>query len=216
MLPMIPAYATDRHLYLPSVGVCLAASALLPRGSMGRGVVVRRTIAVGLVLAAWSMLLVRQFEAAERGEISRSMQTAVLSAAKRAEPGSRFVILPALHRGDRWIWKWALPFALQPPLTPTDLYAEFEIIESPDAYCCPLPVWWADRQAGFRSWISDDHTRTTLLVWDPAAGRMTERRISSREARERFAQFVGGSSNELTPRRARAFVESFRPASPRP
>ncbi len=44
-------------------------------------------------------------------------------------------------------WDEDLPYSLQPPFQPTDLYSWASIIEHPDIYCCPLDHWWPKSKA---------------------------------------------------------------------
>ena len=54
------------------------------------------------------------------------------------------VVLVGLPKSsqDAWLWAWALPFALQKPFLPENLYQQFAIVEVPEVYCCPSQQWW--------------------------------------------------------------------------
>jgi hypothetical protein len=93
-----------------------------------------------------------------------------------------------MQRDGRWIWQWALPFALQPPFNPVDLYQRFEIIELPRAYCCPLPIWWRDREARIQRWLGDQTTETTLIAWDSVEQSAIVRPLQPAEVRLRLAR----------------------------
>jgi hypothetical protein len=81
-------------------------------------------------VAAWTGLLLLEFAEGECTDTSREIHQAALAAADGAPSGSRLVIGPDVQRDGRWIWKWTLPFALQPPFARAGLYQRLEIMSS--------------------------------------------------------------------------------------
>jgi hypothetical protein len=186
MLPLIAANDwSERHLYLPSAGLCLALASLgWPTGRWPR-----RLAAGGAITAlsiCWIALLSRQLEAVETERMSRSFHTVALEAAGRATPGSHLLLLPPLHAHGRWVWQWALPFAMQPPFATRDVYETLQVVESPGAYCCPESVWWRDRRTSFRTLLEDPGGDTIVVRWDPARDGATDSSVS----RERLRQLL--------------------------
>jgi hypothetical protein len=190
-LPLVFTYASDRHLYLPSVGPCLAVAVLpwlrldRPWGSRRAATVV---LAVATVAAAWFGHLRLQLAEAGRAATSRAYHRAALWAAGNAAPGSRLVLVPELRRDGRWIWQWALPFAMQPPFAPEDHYARLDVIEVPGAYCCPEEVWWKDRRDSIQRWLADETTSSLLVTWPRDGEDPVVRPLPAREVRARIIQ----------------------------
>jgi hypothetical protein len=189
VLPLMVTYASDRHLYLPSVGFCLVLGSVRLLDAGGRALRwTVRVLGVAVLVAAWTGLLLLESAEADRTDSSREFHEAVLATAERVPPGSRLIIAPEMQRDGRWIWRWALPFALQPPFTDVDLYQRFEVIELSRSYCCPLSVWWRDREARIQRWIHDDTTPTTLIAWDSVEQQVVVRPLSPAELRLHLAR----------------------------
>jgi hypothetical protein len=71
--------------------------------------------------------------------------------------------------GSIRMWEFALPFALQPPFSPSDPLTSTTLLESPAVYCCPLTVWWNDQRPRLRALASgppEEGVDVTVLDWD--------------------------------------------------
>lgn len=213
-LPLIVTYPSVRHLYLPSAGLCLVAACLAwPHFAAAWRPAVRASLAglaAGLVLiAAWSATAARQADAAELAATSQAIHRSLLDAAARAPEGSRLVVVPEVRRGERWLWAWALPFAFQPPFTTGDLYERFDVVELPEAYCCPEWAWWRDRHGSVESWVAGDGLPTTLLRWHPPTHRLIERPILHAEVEQRLADLNAPTDGTITGSDALKLLPSF-------
>lgn len=129
-VPLIVTYLSARHLYLASVGICIA-------WAIGLEALPRR---VGASLAA---ILITSFlltlPAAERpwrdaAAISRAATLAVQQADQRAPAGAALVIDVPVTLDTVWLWAWASPFALKPPFQDHDLSRSRVILEAPRTY----------------------------------------------------------------------------------
>jgi hypothetical protein len=159
LLPLVVTYPSPRHLYLPSVGVCLVLGvAAAPSGSRLRRV---ELLGVLLVLGAAFHGLARHEAAWVRsGVLSREARAQTASLAPRIPAGSvvAFSGVPN-EAGGTMVWDFAMPFALEPPFVPEDLKARFELVFSPGIYCCPVAEWFREEKG----------TLDALLKGDPGA-----------------------------------------------
>ncbi len=173
VLPLLVTYVSLRHLYLPSCGLAVAVALLLFPPAPGGGV---RTSP--LRLAVLALLLIghaAQLREAlgtwnAAGRLSRSLRERVASAALDAPAGSA-LLLSGLPQGSRElvVWKFALPFALQPPFVARDVYAGRSVIEPPRVYGRPLATWWAARQPLLRAWLdgpADERVELRVVHWN--------------------------------------------------
>ena len=199
LLPLFATYVSPRHLYLPGVGMAVAlAIALLPPEGTGVRLGRTRIVMTVLLLGVYGMT---QFGYAHRwagtGEVSRAVH---LDLPRRMStiPQDGVVVLtgiPAFAADARTpLWIFALPFALQPPYLPEDLYRHRQVLESPDVYCCPAAVWWTRKQPILASLVAgpdDEGVPLTLLHWNRrrrtfAVHRAVPRRAAVRTALERI------------------------------
>jgi hypothetical protein len=144
-LPLLVTYHSPRHLYLPMAGPCVALACLAESGWVAasrRAAVVRIAAAVALVLLT-AVLLGRQNVYWRTAGVTSATLAREFPAALRAVPPDALVIARTpLEYNKAYAWIWVLPFALQPPFVPEDLYTAARMIEIPDMYCCPLEQWW--------------------------------------------------------------------------
>lgn len=207
LLPLFATYVSPRHLYLPGVGVAVAlAIALLPPEATGVRRGRTRLVLAVLLLGVYGMT---QFGYARRwagtGEVSRAVHLDLPRRMSSIPPEAVVVLtgIPAFAGDARTpLWIFALPFALQPPYLPEDLYRHQQVLESPDVYCCPAAVWWARKQPIFASLLAgpdDEGVPLTLLHWNRrrrtfAVHRAIPRRAAVRTALERVvgAPFESG------------------------
>ena len=198
LLPLFATYVSPRHLYLPGVGVAVAlAVALFPPEGAGVRLGTTRVVLAGLLLGVYG---VTQLGYARRwagaGEVSRAVHLD-LQRRMAAIPEDAVAVLtgiPAFAADARTpLWIFALPFALQPPYIPEDLYRHRQVLESPDVYCCPPAVWWTRKRPILVSLVAgpdDEGVPLTLLHWNRrrrtfAVHRAVPRRAAVRTALER-------------------------------
>jgi hypothetical protein len=155
-LPLMLTYASARHLYLASAGVCVALSALLVRLLAKRTAFTAALIALTLA-SGWHLRAVGRLWR-ESGELSRQVSASIKVVADQASPGDLLLLdVPELYEG-RWMWSWASPFALRPPFQERDLARDFIVLERASVYF--YPEKWAEhpslprvRKYVGRAWI---------------------------------------------------------------
>ncbi|HKC10499.1 MAG TPA: hypothetical protein VKI41_00425 [Vicinamibacteria bacterium] len=183
ILPLVVTYRTPRHLYLPSAGVAIAL-AFLVLPSRGASPSPGRWAAAALLLCLYAPAFVEcDAEWVAAGRASRAAR-AEMQRALDARPGAGLVILRGVPPrvpggfGSIRMWEFALPFALQPPFSPSDPLRATTLLESPSDYCCPLTVWWADQRPRLQALASGppaEAVAVTVLDWDVAHQTVTAR-----------------------------------------
>ncbi|HZM27223.1 MAG TPA: hypothetical protein VFB89_07690 [Gemmatimonadales bacterium] len=196
--PMIVTYPSARHLYLTGAGVSIAlALALLPEWwrDASRSMVPRAlSVVVFLVLSGIALTLnIRTWIAngVESGRLSASLPVLLRS----LPSGSTVMVGIPETRRDAYFWYFALPFALQKPFLPEDLYGQFAIVERPGVYCCLPHQWWAAKRSTLEPILRSSGTRElTYIVPDPrdaGAWRVQKRTVSGPELRMKIENTVG-------------------------
>jgi hypothetical protein len=178
-LPLVVTYLSPRHLYLPGAGLAIAAgAALFPREAAITGT--HRTLprmALLLLLLATFVPALRHGQRAWRtaSEISRQARRGIEAASRKLPRGALLVVagVPA-ERDGTLVWRFALPFALQPPFAADDLERSRTLIEVPDLYCCPLEQWWRVRMPPLiRLLEGDPRSRIDIHLAEWSPGRVT-------------------------------------------
>ena len=97
-------------------------------------------------------------------------------------PPGRAVVIDNLSGffpgGGPYFWRWALPFGLQKPFAPRDLYTPLRVLEPPEIYCCPVSVWWERKRpfvAALLDGSGDERVDLTLIHWNAHRGRLVLR-----------------------------------------
>ncbi|MBA3571281.1 MAG: hypothetical protein H0W34_04780 [Pyrinomonadaceae bacterium] len=141
IIPLAATYRSDRHLYLPSFGLCVAVGIILPRIVTKRWMV-KLVFAVLIAMCSAGSLYyaVRWRQAAQ---ISRQMRDDMQQLVRDVPEGSGiiFVNTPGTYQG-KYVWAWATPFVLRKPFSDSDIYSRFHVLEAPSSYCC---LWAQDR-----------------------------------------------------------------------
>jgi hypothetical protein len=197
VLPLLVTYRAARHLYLPSAGVAIALAFLvLPTTAEGR--TPRRALRLALaafLVAISGTLLVRQNERwLQAGVRSRQSRADLVRMAAELPTGSTVVIdnlSGFLSGGGVYFWRWGLPFALQRPFAPDDLYAPLRVLEPPEIYCCPVPVWWQRKRplvAALLDGPGEERVDLHLVHWNEHRGVLVLRK--GRPSRTRLRIYV--------------------------
>ncbi len=177
ILPLVVTYASPRHLYLPSCGVAIMLALLVfpPTRDGGVRSGPLRFGAATLLLGLHAFLLQPALrEWAGAGETSRRARARIAAALRDVPPG-RFVLLlgvPATTPRPV-LWKFALPFALQPPFVERDVYTPARVLEPPSLHSQPRAGWWAAKQDVLHDLLDGPaEARVELLVlhWNTRAG----------------------------------------------
>ncbi len=180
-MPMIVTYASVRHLYLASTGFAIALGLVFNALWMTRRRLWQSAAAFGgavLVLVYVLKLLPAVSAWNTAGSISEKMVRDVERQAADAPAGSLLSLGAPSHADTSYdsgfypplLWSWALPFAVQPPFTRTDLTERFFVISPMVPDCCP-GQWFGRTQRTVRAWSERaDRPPVIALRWDPATG----------------------------------------------
>jgi hypothetical protein len=171
-LPLLASYNDPHHLYLPSIGPCIAAAFLAAPGcndSRSRFGNIRLLGAALLVCFCAVQLWTEDVNWARKAEVTEK-GTAQLAAAlaKMSKPALVVVWFPELSSSTE-SWDEDLPYSLQPPFQSTDLYSRASIVEHPDIYCCPLDHWWPKTKSGLDAVLSgnpEEPVEVERFSWD--------------------------------------------------
>jgi hypothetical protein len=166
---VVAGYESPRHVYLAAVGWALTLGAafdvlrLRSTGAIWR----YATAAAALgILTAYAVQLasgVHQYRehAAVSQEAVQGIRVEVLNG-----PQGGLVIVGVPGQ----VWDWALPFAVRPPFTRTDLTSRAFII-SPRALHCCSGQWFQDTRVHLRNWSTGPAQHSvTLLRWSDRPG----------------------------------------------
>ena len=165
------------HLYLPSVGPCIATSFLAFPVCDGRRKepVYLRLLGAGiLVILSGAQLWKQNNEWALRAQCSTAL-AADLRSAVQVLPQHTLIIMPP-SEDVRAVLDGALPYLLQEPFEPVDLYSRARIIEDPIIYCCP---WWEKTRLTLAAELAgppDEQIEVFLLGWDEQHQSVQQRR----------------------------------------
>jgi len=169
---LIEGYVTY-HLYLPLAGASIATAALASVTWRAPGEL-RRSLGLGGLGLLITISAVRGWtenrEYARFGDMSASMSRALAKSLVEIPKGSFVVVWPGESKLVSSGWgEQILPFAVQPPFAPTDLYSDLRIVEHPDLSCCGVPEWWEKT----RPVLTDELDRSPgedldayLFAWD--------------------------------------------------
>jgi len=166
---VVAGYSSPRHVYLAAVGWAVVLGILfdgLRDASIGQ---TRRKLVLGgaaLVLALYGVLLQRSVR--EWNAIADVSHQAVrdVRAAALAAPEGTLLIVGAPVRS----WEWALPFAVRPPFTRTDLTQRVFII-SPRPLSCCSSQWFGETRDVLSRWSGEQKAGPVVaLRWDPDTG----------------------------------------------
>jgi hypothetical protein len=182
LLPLLVTYSSARHLYLPSCGIAAALALLLlpPQGWQAAHASRLRLASLGLLVVAYGVQLVQDNQAwTTAGAVSRQLRAGIAAALERT-PAQSTALLSGLPitEGDLVVWKFALPFALQPPFVERDLYAGRRLLAPHGASSQPLEHWWRDTRGTLVTLLQGDDAQRLdmwLLHWNARRGVLSAR-----------------------------------------
>jgi hypothetical protein len=166
---LVAGYASPRHMYLAAVGwavlLALPLEVLWRRDARPA-----RWLAAGLATAitvAYATELRRDLARWElRSAVSQDIVRTLNDEAGRAPVGT--LVLVAAPRSS---FDFAVPHALRPPFTPTDLTARLRVVTPSMVSCCPHQ-WGPQTRATLAAWLADPaQPPIVALYWDPVTGR---------------------------------------------
>ncbi len=163
---LVAGYASPRHMYLASVGwailLAVPAELLWRRGGgrralgrggardRGAGRLRRRSSAVEVAL--WDV----------RAMVSHRIVLDLEQEAQRM-PAGTLVLAGAPRRS----FDFAVPHALRPPFTATDLTARLRVVTHSSIHCCPAHLWEPHTRGLLQAWMDDPaHPPVVVFHWD--------------------------------------------------
>ncbi len=201
--PLAFAYSSERHLYLPSIGFYVALAAWLIPDSAAAERRWPRVAGVCVAIILFGGTLFQRTKGwGEMGELSHRMRQG-LHRLKSEVPADSWVMVTAPDLVDgKYVWNWALPFALQPPFTHEDLYARLRILETPMLYCCPMPDWWSKQRQLLTKLLSPALSEPAEVYdcrWDASQREITLEKVlvNRSDLRNRLEARMGRSLAEL-------------------
>jgi protein O-mannosyl-transferase len=203
--PMVVTYSSARHLYLTSAGLTIALASLILPGRLSaetRWTAGRLIAAAVLVLLYGLALRWNMGRWIENGVESQKFVTALPSLLRSVPRGSIVLIdIPETNRAA-WFWSWGLPFALQEPFLPEDLYGQFAIVERPGVYCCPQNQWWAAKQTVLTSLFNSqglsEVTSILPVPHSPGSLLLATRGVSGPALKLKIESAIGRSVENLS------------------
>jgi len=109
-------------------------------------------------------------EYAHIGQMSKRMTGQLVDAVAGVPKQTMVIVWPGESSLVSSGWgEEILPFALQPPFAPTDLYSGVRIIEHPDMSCCGVFEWWKKTRPVLGAELArpqDEQVEIYLLAWD--------------------------------------------------
>ena len=182
---LVAGYASPRHMYLASagwaIGLGIAVDALLQtRLRWIRWAAAGSAVALLAVYAVQLHGVVSQWRA--RAAVSRQ---AVLDVQREAlaAPAGTLIVAGA----PRSSWDFAIPHALRPPFTETDLTRRVSVVSHSSLHCCAADQWDRHTRGLLRDWRArPDRPPVIALHWNPQTGALS--RLT--DAQESYLRFV--------------------------
>jgi hypothetical protein len=173
VLPYLIEGRVTYHLYLPAVGLSIATAFLAfpPYAELRKEARYLRFLGmVFLVGISATRLWKGNAEYARIGNMSERMAAQLASGLAEAPKESLLVIWPAESYLVRSGWgEEILPYAVETPFAPTDLYSRVRIIEHPDMSCCGVSIWWEKTRPVLAAELAgppDESVEVELFAWD--------------------------------------------------
>ncbi|MDO8794576.1 MAG: hypothetical protein Q7J25_08160 [Vicinamibacterales bacterium] len=207
---LLAGYETARFLYVPAVGLAIAAGLTLDlltaryqAASIGR----RVTCAAAVVVLLGEVSALRAGVGVwnRAGVISATMAADVRREADAWPPGTLLILSPVV---EPKAWDWAVPFVLQPPFAARDLASHFVVVCTKPAYYNEF-TWFTDMQARLEAWRSAPVTPVVAMVWNPATGILSRHTEEDRPGLAQRVRQLGDarSEEELKARLGRVLSE---------
>ncbi len=160
----VAGYESPRHVYLASIAWAMLIAIAFDRvhragaRSGGATAVWMRTAALA-VTAVYGFLLYGAVREWSTLALVSERATQQLVRESRVLPAGSLVVAGVPGRS----WEWALPFAVRPPFTDTDLTTRAFIISPRELHCC-RQQWFSDTKRVLRSWRSGPRGDSVLVM----------------------------------------------------
>jgi len=104
------------------------------------------------------------------GNMSERMAAQLVTVLAEAPKEGLLVIWPAESYLVTSGWgEEILPYAVQTPFAPTDLYSRVRIIEHPNMFCCGVSIWWEKTRPVLAAELAgppEEPVEVELFAWD--------------------------------------------------
>jgi hypothetical protein len=168
----VAGYESPRHVYLAAMGWALVLGAAFHAAWHARARLSRPFAMAGAVAVLGLYAARLQVEIGEwntKSAVSQAVVRDVEREALAAPEGALLIVGAPVGS-----WEWAIPFALQPPFTSTDLTARVFVISPNQLYCC-RGLWMRDTSRVVRAWLDRDGETVIAMHWDPRTGALSRR-----------------------------------------
>jgi len=175
---LMAGYYSPRHMNLASLGWAVTLGLAL-EGLLRTRVRYTQPAASAVAVALAALYAVQlhgvvvdwgRYAAISRAAVAQIEQEAA------AEPEGTLVITGVPSSS----WAFAVPYALQPPFTPTDLTRRLFVVSDSTNHCCNAALWQEYTRHALQAWHDmPDHPPVVALYWNPTTGRMS--RVSDRD-----------------------------------
>ncbi len=171
--PLMASDLSVGHLYLPSIGPCIAVAFLampIVVEVRKRAGYLRLVCALLLVCVCGSTLWAENMRWAHTwGEMLDAPPE--LPASLQGLPGKALVVIwiPGGRTAESQWTEEYLPYALQAPFTAADRYSQLSIVEAPEVYCCPVSQWWDKTRLTLASQLegsAESEMELYLVAWN--------------------------------------------------
>ena len=198
-LPLLASYNDPHHLYLPSIGVCIAIAFLAAPAcqAMAKNRGYARLLGAALLVTFCAIQLGKEDICwARKAEVTEAGTAQLAAAVKKLSKPVLVVVWFPDESSPTESWDEDLPYSLQPPFQPTDLYSRASIIEHPDVYCCPLDHWWPKSKAMLKADLAGNPSGQIEIEefsWDKRSSsfRVLARSLSRESVRLNVTQALG-------------------------
>ena len=207
---LVSGYYSPRHMYLASLGWAVTlgiALDILWRARPVRYARMATALGAAALLIAYAAQLrdvVRDWNS--RAAISRIALADLEREANEAPEGALVIVgVPAAS------WAFAVPLALRPPFTRTDLTRRVLVVSDSSLHCCPVSHWNDYTRQALQAWHGRaDRAPAVAMYWDGRTGRLS--RVADKDdpqLRTLISLIVGTDSRETLDSAIRGLLKNF-------
>ena len=207
---LVSGYYSPRHMYLASLGWAVTlgiALEILWRARPVRYARVAAALGAAALLIAYAAQLrdvVRNWNS--RAAISRMALVDLEREGMNNPEGTLILVgVPAAS------WAFAVPLALRPPFTRTDLTRRVLVVSDSSLHCCPVSNWNEYTRQALQAWHGRaDRAPVVAMYWDGRTGRLS--RVSDTDdpqLRTLIALIVETDSRETLDSAIRGLLKNF-------
>jgi hypothetical protein len=186
MTPLARTYFSTRHLYLASAGACVAIGWMLIRLAP-KPIFITAALLLAAVYGHWLHQANRPLH--ENGQLSARLQDEITLLLKDVPDGGGLIFDLPGRKNKAWFWAWASPFVFRQPFSAAQLEARYQMLESPDIYCC---AWDHNRLPFVRQ--LHEHPVDSYLFFLGADGHLVKKKIPQERLRARLSEMLAGAN----------------------